>query len=220
MDGFSELSKKKDIRFLPSGAKALKSVLTKEQAKKKYGVEGKFVIGYVGRHNEIKGYDILKSAAERVLKKDKNICFLIGGSQGKTFNALNDVNWIEAGWVNPADLFMALDAFVLPNRMTYFDLVLLEVMSMGIPIIASNTGGNKSVQNATNALALYNDIDDLVHTILNFKSKDAGELECISQNVYSAYMENYTPEIFATNYLNLINQIYDDYKFFKKGECL
>ena len=87
MEGFSELSKKKDIRFLPSGAKALKSVLTKEQAKKKYGVEGKFVIGYVGRHNEIKGYDILKSAAERVLKKDRNICFLIGGSQGKTFNA-------------------------------------------------------------------------------------------------------------------------------------
>ena len=81
MDGFSELSKKKDIRFLQAVLKLSKSVLTKEQAKKKYGVEGKFVIGYVGRHNEIKGYDILKSAALINFKKDKNICFLIGGSQ-------------------------------------------------------------------------------------------------------------------------------------------
>lgn len=220
MDGFTEIQKNKDIRFLPSGAKALKSSLTKKEAKKKYGVEGKFVIGYVGRHNEIKGYDILKSAAEKILQVDKNICFLIGGSQGKTFKPLNDKNWIEAGWVNPADLFMALDAFVLPNRMTYFDLVLLEVMSMGVPIIASNTGGNKSVQETTNALTLYNDVSELVQTILNIKSKNPVELQQMSQKVYSAYMTNYIPEIFAKNYLNLINQIYSDYNFFRVGEYL
>lgn len=212
MEDFQELVKNKDIRFIPSGAKQLTSLLSKEEAKKKYGVEGKFVVGYVGRHNEVKGYDILQNAAQKVLMKDKNITFLIGGKQGNVFAPLNDERWIEAGWVNPADLFQAIDVFVLPNRMTYFDLVLLEVMSMGVPIIASATGGNKSVQQQTEALILYdNSADGLAESILTLSQATAEELENYSKRIRQEYEKNYTPSIFATHYISLINQIYADY---------
>lgn len=212
IEGFSEIAAQKDIRFLASGAKRLKSKLTREEAKKKYGVEGKFVVGYVGRHNEIKGYDLLEKAAESVLNKNDHVCFLIGGKQGDKFKALNHKRWIEAGWVNPADLFMALDVFVLPNRMTYFDLVLLEAMSMGIPVIASNTGGNKSVDSTTGVLKLYdNSIDDLEKAILECSKKSKEEMEQWRKKVEKAYNENYTTSIFAENYIKMIDEIYKDY---------
>lgn len=214
MNGFSNIIQNKDIRFIETGAKKLHSSLTKEEAKKKYGVSGKFVIGYVGRHNEIKGYDILQKAAQIALSQNENICFLIGGSQGNTFSPLAHERWIEAGWVNPADLFTAIDVFILPNRMTYYDLVLLEVMSMGVPVIASSTGGNKSVHEKTNALILYdNSAEDLAKKILDFSACPVAEIEKIGQETLSAYETNFTPALFAERYRKLINQIYSDYHF-------
>ena len=214
MDGFNDISRKKDIRFIETGAKKLCSSLTKEEAKKKYGVSGKFVIGYVGRHNEIKGYDILKEAAQKVLSQNENICFLIGGKQGNTYSPLQHERWIEAGWTNPSDLFMAIDVFVLPNRMTYFDLVLLEVMSAGVPVIASATGGNKSVQSMTGALILYqNTAADLAEKIMEFSHLSDENRKSAGQKIQNTYEQFYTTKIFAEKYKNLINNIYRDYKF-------
>lgn len=214
MDGFIDIAGKKDIRFIETGAKRLCSSLTREEAKKRYGVSGKFVIGYVGRHNEIKGYDILKEAAQKVLSQNENICFLIGGKQGNTYSPLQHERWIEAGWTNPADLFMAIDVFVLPNRMTYFDLVLLEVMSAGVPVIASATGGNKSVQNMTDALILYqNTAADLAEKIMEFSHLSDENRKSASQKIQNSYEQFYTTKIFAEKYKNLINNIYKDCKF-------
>lgn len=215
MEGFNQITKSKDIRYMATGAKMLKATLTKSEAKKKYNVEDKFVIGYVGRHNSIKGYDILKQAAMNILDKNKNLCFLIGGAQGSAFKPLQHERWIEAGWVNPADLFMAIDVFVLPNRMTYYDLVLLEVMSLGVPIIASNTGGNKSVQNLTNSLCLYNNTaDDLGSKIMEFHNKSSAEMSLISNHTSIAYQNNFTTLCFAERYKSLINEIYKDYQLY------
>jgi len=212
MDGFEELIAEKDIRFLATGAKKLKSTLTKEEAKKKYGVEGKFVIGFVGRHNSVKGYDILQSAAKNILEQYENVCFLIGGTISDTFPPLKHKNWIEAGWVNPADLFMALDVFVLPNRMTYYDLVLLEVMSMGVPVIASATGGNISVQNDTGTLILYNNSpDDLSLKLSEFIALPSNIREEMSVKIENAYNNHFTPIKFAERYKKIVNEIYADY---------
>ena len=214
MENFTKIIQGKDIRFIATGAKRLQSLLTRKEAKEKYGVADKFVVGYVGRHNEVKGYDILKEAASLIIEKRNNIFFLVGGEQGKTFSPLSHEQWIEAGWVNPADLFKAIDVFVLPNRMTYYDLVLLEVMSMGVPVIASSTGGNKSVQNLTNVLTLYNNsAEDLANKIVEFSDLSNDEKHKISINTKMAYEDNFTPIMFAERYKNLINQIYSDYHY-------
>lgn len=41
------------------------------------------------------------------------------------------------------DLLQEVDVFVLPNRQTYYDLILLEVMRAGKPVLLTTTGGNK-----------------------------------------------------------------------------
>lgn len=97
---------------------------------------------YVGRHNDIKGYDFLKESAIRVWEKDPNITYIIGGKQ-EPMKGLNDDRWHELGWVNTSLLLNEIDAFILPNKNTYFDLILLEALRQGTPVILTRTGGNK-----------------------------------------------------------------------------
>lgn len=57
---------------------------------------------------------------------------------------LKDSRWKEVGWTNDSQsIIAASDVFVLPNRETYFDIIMLEVLSCGKIVIASRTGGNK-----------------------------------------------------------------------------
>lgn len=212
-ENFAKIVNQKGLYFCETGVKELKPQLSREEARKKFGVEGKFVVGYVGRHNKIKGYNILQESAKSILSKSKDIVFLIGGNLGTDINPLRNKNWIEAGWIIPDELFSAIDVFVLPNTMTYYDLILLEAMSMGIPIIASATGGNKSVQMKTNSLSLYeNNSHGLTETIFRIKEKNVAEIESIRANTRSAYLNFFKPQDFAHRYINVIKNIYSDYK--------
>lgn len=212
--GFDTLIRSKDIRFVATGVKAIEPIISQEEAKKKYHVNGKFVIAYIGRHNAIKGYDILKMAAERILAENPNIVFLIGGTQGREFKPLRHSRWIECGRIDPAEFLPAADVFVLPNRETYYDLVLLEVLSAGVPVIASHTGGNISVKKDAPDLLTYTDgVDGLVAAIREMYSKMPVELNKIGTELRMAYNRYFTLEKFASRYQKAILDIYRDYHF-------
>ena len=69
----------------------------------------------------------------------------------RTDEGLKTDHWIEVGWTNdPHSLIAASDVFVLPNHETYFDLILLEVLSLGVPVVMSRTGGNKFFEQFNN----------------------------------------------------------------------
>lgn len=101
-----------------------------------------FVITYFGRHNAIKGYDILKHLGEQLLPKYPNLYFLCAG-KGE-LEPLRHPRWIELGFIsNTAELLQQSDLYILPNRETYFDLVVLEVLRSATPIILAENGGNR-----------------------------------------------------------------------------
>lgn len=210
---FKDWIKNKDVRFFQTGAKALETAKTKDVLKKQFNVPiDKNIIVYIGRHNEVKGYDVLVNAGKNILQNRKDSIFLIGGKTNNVIPYPNDKNWRELGWINPAELLKIADVFILPNKRTYFDLILLEVMSTGTPVIASNTGGNKSVQQVTNALIMYDGTSkDLEDKLTDFLNKTKNEKNMLSNKVLDAYKNNYTPELFAQRYINLIEKIYQDY---------
>lgn len=104
--------------------------------------EDAFVISFFGRHNIIKGYDILKNVGEALLPLYPNLYFLCAG-KGE-IPSLQHPRWIELGFIGNADeLLSQSDLYVLPNRETYFDLIVLEVFRAGVPIVMAENGGNR-----------------------------------------------------------------------------
>lgn len=95
---FDSLIQSKDIRFVATGVEAITPKIAKNEAKKKYHVEGKFVISYIGRHNSIKGYDILKEAAKKSWQTIPILSFLSAVSRDPSSNhsiILDGLNAVE-----------------------------------------------------------------------------------------------------------------------------
>jgi len=208
---FNQIVKNKDIFFVPSGVVALEHNLSREQIREKYNIPNDaFVVSYVGRHNHVKGYDLLQKAAEEVWRKEPNVYFLIAGKEFP-IRGLRDKKWIEVGWTNiPGNIVNASDVFVLPNRRTFFDLILLEVMSIGKPIIASFTGGNKFVSRQTNGIITFEkeNIADLVKKILDLSLLSRDELERLGLENKILYNNYYTPEKFALRYRKEVGRLF------------
>lgn len=211
--GFERLAKNKDIRFVTTGACKPLVTLSKKEAKAKFGMSNKTVVSFIGRHNSVKGYDIFIDALQSIISENPQIGVLVAGSENSEFEAPNHPNWVELGWVeNPGEVLRATDVFVLPNRMTYFDIVLIEALAMGTVVVASATGGNKSVHELTNgAITLFDTtVGDLK---VKLKKCIADEEKCIEKNqmIQYSYEKMFTPKIFAKEYIRTIQSVWTDY---------
>ena len=197
------------IRYVPSGVVPSVARESRTAIRKRYSIpDDGFVVSYVGRHNAIKGYDVLKEFASSFLKGSENAYFLIAGKLGP-LEPLDHPHWIEAGWLNdPHSLIAASDVFVLPNHETYFDLVLLEVMSLGVPIVCSRTGGNKYILGDDSAgIKGFNDIDELSEQIAYIESASKAEIaECRDENI-KLFEEKYSCQRFASRMLDTYSSL-------------
>ena len=203
---FQDILERKPIHFLPTGCSPLSTPLGIEELRQKYQITTPYVISYMGRHIPIKGYDLLQNIAQKILSIRQDVTFLIGGRMSG-IPPLNHKNWVELGFVNPAEIFRLSDCFILPNRQTYFDLVLLEALSMGTVVFASETGGNKTVYQQTKAISLYSDEDSCVRQINQFLDMPASEKQRLKDDAKQAYLDNYTLDIFARRYIKFIEDI-------------
>lgn len=202
-------AKKDSFRYLLTGSIPAKVKRNRIEIRKKYGIpEDAFVISFVGRHNEIKGYDRFIKICELVLKKEKNVYILVAGTIGP-LNPPSINRWIEIGWTNdPHSIIAASDTFVLPNKETYFDLVFLEVLSLGIPIIASYTGGNKYFsQYNYKGIKLFQSNDKCIEMLLDNMRFSQDEIKSIKNQNISLYESNFTINTFAKNYFGILQTI-------------
>ena len=162
-----------------------------------------------GRHAySIKGYDILKEIGEDILRKHDNVYFLIAGKE-EPLQGLDNKRWIEVGWTDdPHSLIAASDVFVLPNRETYFDLVMLEVLSLGTIIVANNTGGNKYFSKTnTNGIILFNGIAEAVRQIETVMQIDMDSKNKMMESNKKLFNEQFSLDVFANNYCRMINSL-------------
>ena len=130
----------KKILYLPTGCPTCVPKKTRAEIRTELGLsDERFVISFVGRHNEVKGYD----RVIRIFEKLENVTVVCCGKEGAIRSPKSE-NWIEIGWTDdPFSYVRASDLFILPNRETYFDLALLETLSFGKTMLLSRTGGNK-----------------------------------------------------------------------------
>lgn len=82
----------------------------------------------------------------------------------------------------------------------------MEAMSFGIPVIATDVGGNSEIVNATNGYLLPADfaISELCHALSFFESLPLDEYMCFCQNALKTQQESYQDSI---NYQLLIDKL-------------
>ncbi|RKM60700.1 glycosyltransferase [Butyrivibrio sp. XB500-5] len=194
-------------RYLFTGVQKREVRSSRQRIRDEYNIpEGAFVIGFVGRHNEAKGYDRLLRIGEIILNRYKDVYFLIGGLESPIKGLKND-RWIEIGWTDyPQDLINASDIFVLPNKETYFDIVLLEALSLGKVVVASKTGGNKTFVNEE-GVRLFEDDAECVEIIEKLMSIPKDSLKRISEKNLKLYNKSFNEKAFAEHYIEVMDSI-------------
>ena len=124
-------------------------VYSKEQeliCKKKFGVEGKFVLGHIGRFAPQKNHFFLIDVFNKVLEKHAEaVLLLVGTGDGQndiirkvqSLNIQNSVHFL--GKRNDiADILQAMDVFVFPSLYEGVSVATIEAQAAGVPCVLSD----------------------------------------------------------------------------------
>ncbi len=209
---YASIRDEKKLKYMTTGIVGCTPKISRSEFRKKYHIpEDAFLVSYAGRHNEIKGYADLKQLGEKLLKEHRDVYFIIAGLE-EPLTGLDHERWIEVGWTNdPHSLIAASDVFVLPNRETYFDLILLEVISLGVPMVLSDTGGNKHFKSyGSSGFLFYRTLEEAATRLEELRAMPLSERAALGDQVKRIFEKDYNIEIFAENYLKTLKEIADE----------
>jgi glycosyltransferase involved in cell wall biosynthesis len=204
---YSYIRKEEKMLYCPTGIDGVPIKQSRKDVRKKYKIaEDKIVISYVGRHNEVKGYDILKKLGN-LLDENKYVFICCGNEYPLT--GLDKKNWIEVGWTDdPYSIVNASDIYILPNKETYFDIALLQTLSIGKLSIISNTGGNKYfIGHENDGIYLYDNLDQLIQLISDLSKISLIKRKDIENKQKNFFMTNFTSEIYYDNYKKILCEL-------------
>lgn len=147
---------KNKIRFMPNGidtAKFKPNEAAGQRLRNELGVDNYFVWLAVGRFEEAKDYpNMLRTFSMIVSKKSDAVLLLVG--QGSLMEELkklaselkleDKVRFLGVRRDVP-DLMNAADAYVMSSAWEGMPMVLLEAGACGLPVVATDVGGNSEV---------------------------------------------------------------------------
>ena len=140
-----------------------------------------FIIGCVGRLEEVKNHVLLAEAfviaSQRTQGKVNVQLHLIGeGSCRDKVETLlaqggcTDTTWLAGNRGDVAELMMNFDVFVLPSLAEGISNTILEAMACGLPVIATNVGGNVELvqHDESGYLVSVSSAEDMAQRILSY----------------------------------------------------
>jgi glycosyltransferase involved in cell wall biosynthesis len=105
------------------------------------------ILGMVGKHMNIKNYELVVDVALRYIKKSPDIQFVLIGDGEEADAILREktrhlFNFKMHGYIiNIEEHIEYFDAFILPSKNEALGATIVDMMELGKPIIASNVGG-------------------------------------------------------------------------------
>jgi len=204
-DKYPDIRDERKYIYLPTGVPGISARKDASQVRRELGIpDNRFVICYVGRHIPVKGYDRLIS----IFGKLENVTVICCGRPGD-IPAPESKDWIEIGWTDdPYSYINAADLFILPNRETYFDLSLLETISLGKRCLISLTGGNKTFAGREDCGIYTFSTEDEAAELIRQLMNDGPEVIASQLKAQNAlYCEKYTLDIFYDRYKEILRRI-------------
>jgi glycosyltransferase involved in cell wall biosynthesis len=113
------------------------------QARRAWNLDDEdFAVGHLGAFTHEKGQDIAAEAARLLESRMPRLKLILGGDGPLRSSIAAGARVILPGHLEePQQLLAALDLFVMPSRSEGWGLAALEAMALGLPLVASNTGG-------------------------------------------------------------------------------
>ncbi len=188
-----------------------------EKRKNKEENKGKFVFGYVGKLRHAKGVDnIINAFSVIAAENDKVELLLIGRERDYAYSLINCLEEsikkrIEIiGQIPREELvkyYQKFNCFILASRYESFPNTLLEAMSCGIPVIASNVGCvSEIIGGSPNIIFNPEDIEKLIKAMNTMLKKSHIREKVGSYNRQSVEL-NYSRKIIAKRYAKLYEKM-------------
>lgn len=160
----------------------------REEFRKEFNIEDKFVIGNIGRLHEQKNQSFLIDVFYEIQKRKDNAILLIVGKgplenelKEKVSNlGINDKVYFLGNRKDIERIYQGMDVFVLPSLFEGLGIVAIEAQVSGLPVIAS-TGVAKEANITNNILNidLSEPIDVWVEAICKTKVNNRKSIEDI-----------------------------------------
>lgn len=179
-------------------------------------LNGQIRLIFVGRLSEQKGVDILLEAISKVIKKERNLILKIvgDGHLRSSLEILTDKlgisNFVkfegeqQCLWY----FYWNSDILIIPSRYEGLPLVLLEGMSCGLPVIASNIPGHKEViEDGVNGLLFEKENSNQLAEKIDFLIKNPEIALRMGRNGREKVICNYSLEIVSEKYVELFESI-------------
>lgn len=166
------------------------SIQKKAQSKIKYQPTHKLNLISVGRLEPVKGYDVLIEALSCLVNHhglDISLCLVGDGSSRsylekmvKDYNLQNYV-FFAGEQANPYPFIAVSDVYVCSSKQEGFNIAILEAMSLGKPVVTTNSVGPREIlADGDFGLLIENDLESLIEAIYSI-SKDPDNLVRLSK---------------------------------------
>ncbi len=182
------------------------------ELEKKWGLKGKTVIGTVSRLDPIKRIDLLIQAIARITENREDLCLLIAGD-GKKRKQLETLaqetgvskHVVFLGTIDGVDkIYNLMDIFVLISENEGISNTILEAMASGLPILATNVGGNPElVDHMENGLLINPKDVSAVVDALRYYIDHPDRQAVFSKNSRKKAVEHFALKKMVQNYLTL-----------------
>ena len=209
----------KKIIVLLNGVEPLKKLPEEEirKAKDKFGIKDEVVVSIVARLNPVKGHKYFVEAAKKLKEKGLNVKFLIAGTGEAEESIRAQIKELEVedtvkmlGFLNNVQELMNITDIQANCSFgtEATSLSLLEGMSLGVPAVVTEFGGNPGViKNGRNGfLVPINDADALAEKIAEL-IEDKELYEKMQAESLLIYNEKFTAEVYARNIESVYTQI-------------
>ena len=186
---------------------------TRETYRKQLNLDGKFVVGHVGRFDAMKNHDFLIRLFSLVHERQPNaVLVLIGdGEQRATIEtlikrfALEDAVKLLGTRSDVVELLQAMDVFVFPSIAEGLGISVIEAQATGLPcIVSSCVPEDVRITGLVKFLDLKDPMEMWVEAILQYVNghKRSSHIEALTNHGYDVVA---TAEYLQAFYLNAIN---------------
>ncbi len=210
------------IKVILNGVEGLTpaSEAEKNEIRERFGVKGnEKVISIVARLVDIKGHDYFIEAADMLLKSGVNAKFFIAGTgpyeaelKKKVKNLEREDKIIFTGFISDVDKLMSItDIQVNASFGTEAtSLALLEGMSIGVPAVVSDFGGNPGViKTGENGYVVPKQNSASLKTAIEKLINDEELYKTMSERSKEIFNEIFTAQAMTKNTENLYMKIMD-----------